>query len=312
VPDDFKKENAVPGNLFAADNKICYVRFKPALLMSTRSKQRVKKFFHRNGVLEMEQSFRGDKLHGASRTWYRNGQLATEEFYHDGLLHGIVRQWNSSGKLLGSYDMQDGTGTQKCWHENGKLRRECITVGGRIYGRIRLWLSDGNLISEGILLEGRPATAAEYRRAAARDSRLPLLSAGGTSKMSRKGPALQKHIQRIFVLDLLKRGNQSEARAWIQAADNRGRSLGRFPTIKIAATFIEELYRAGALKVIVPDIYQNRRGDQFADGLLVKLPEKSATRKQIRAACSHLRKSRRGVLQPETDLKEAYLYINMS
>ena len=100
--------------------------------MSARPKQGVRRIFHRNGVVAVEENFCGQKLHGRRRTWHRNGQLATEEFYLDGRLHGVVRQWNENGKLLGSYQMEHGTGTQKSWHDNGRLNLEFATVERRI------------------------------------------------------------------------------------------------------------------------------------------------------------------------------------
>jgi hypothetical protein len=54
--------------------------------------------------------------------------------------------------------------------------------------------------------------------------------------------------------------------------------------------FVTELYQAGALEVILPDIYRNQRGDQFADGMLVKLPKGAKQRKAIRAVCAALQK----------------------
>ena len=131
--------------------------------------------FHRNGVVAVEENFRGQKLHGRRRTWHRNGQLATEEFYRDGRLHGVCRQWNENGRLLGSFRMEHGTGTQKSWHDNGRLNQEFTTVEGEFCGRSRLWLRDGTLISDRVLLFGRNVTPGQYRKAAAKDPRLPKL-----------------------------------------------------------------------------------------------------------------------------------------
>ncbi len=277
--------------------------------MSTQPKQETNRFFHRNGVLEMEETFRGQKLHGRRRTWHRNGQLAMEEFYLDGLLHGTIRQWNEDGKLLGSCEVQHGTGLQKSWHDNGKLRHEFNTVDGEFCGRDRVWLQDGTLISDLIYLQGRPVTVAKYRRAAAKDARLPKLRGGNPVRTPRKSRAVKKHILDVFVAGLLKKRNQAEALEWLNAAGKRARTLGRFKNVGIASKFVEELYQAGAIKVIAPDIYEGKRGEQFSDSLLVKLPKSASERKAIRAICQQIRKNDHGAFQPDEDLGESHLYI---
>ena len=62
---------------------------------------------------------------------------------------------------------------------------------------------------------------------------------------------------------------------------------GHFKRGSDALKFVEQLYQAGAVKVIVPDIYQSRKGDQFADNLLVQLPKAVAPRKSVRLERFH-------------------------
>jgi hypothetical protein len=116
------------------------------------------------------------------------------------------------------------------------------------------------------------------------------------------------------VAGLLEKPNRREARAWLRKpGDERtARSLGRFKRETDAARFVEELYRAGAREVVVPDIYDNKAGDQFADGLLVRLPKAGAKRAGIRKVCVQLRKKRLGVVQPNADFGEAFLYLSMA
>ena len=246
--------------------------------MSTRPKQVVRRIFHRNGVVAAEENFCGQKLHGRRRTWHRNGELASEEFYRDGLLHGPCSQWDENGKLLGKYKMIHGTGTQQSWHGNGRLNLEFSTVNGGFFGRSRLWLQDGTLLSDQIYLQGRVVTPVEYRKESSRDTRLPKLK-GGIGKTLPKNRTTQKLIHRVFVSSLLAKRNRSEARTWLNAGDKTARSLGHFKRSSDAAKFVEEIYQAGAVKVIVPDIYQGKHGDQFADALLVQLPKPPKARK---------------------------------
>lgn len=276
--------------------------------MNAKPKQSVRPTFHRNGVVAVEERLRGLKLHGRRRTWHRNGKLASEEYYRDGLLHGICRQWNENGKLLGSFQMKHGTGVQKSWHENGQLNLEFSTVNGKFCGRSRLWLQDGTLLSDKIYLQGRIVTPKEYHKAAQKNPNLPKLR-GRVAKPSRSTP---QHIHQVFVSALLKRQNCSEARAWLKANDGTARSLGHFKTAGAALKFIEDVYLAGAVKVIVPDIYYGKRGGQFADALLVQLPRTVKVRKSVRKACGKLRSRNLGAVEPDKDIGETYLFLSMA
>jgi hypothetical protein len=279
--------------------------------MIARAKQSARRMLHRNGVVAVEENFSGHKLHGRRRTWHHNGQLATEEFYQDGLLHGLCRQWNENGRLLGSFRMEHGTGTQKSWHGNGRLNMEFTTIAGEFCGRSRLWLRDGTLISDRVVLYGRPVTRDKYQRAMLSEPRLPKLR-GWPAKLPPGNRALRKHIQHVFVLGLLSKRNRSEARAWLKTGGKTMRSAGRFKRESDALRFVEELYRAGAVKVIVPDIYQDKTGGQFSDHLMVKLPRAVAARKAVHKACKQLQSRRLGAVEPDEDLGEAYLLLSMA
>jgi len=258
----------------------------------------------------LEERYRAGIPHGLRRMWHRNGQLAEEQTYRHGILHGICRQWNEDGKLLGSYRMENGTGLQRSWHGNGRLNQEFSTVDGQFCGRSRMWLRDGTLISDHILLFDQNVTPERYRQATAKDPRLPKLR----SRIGKPPPnnqAMEKHMQHLFVTSLLARQNRSEAQAWLQADGKTARSLGRFKHAAKALKFVGELYQAGAVKVILPDIYQNKRGDQFADNMLVQLPKAAKQRKAIRTVCTQLRKGDLGAVMPDRDLGETHLYISM-
>lgn len=276
--------------------------------MSAKLKRSVRRMFHRNGVVAVEENVRGQKSHGRRRTWHRNGKLASEEFYRDGLLHGVFRQWNESGVLLGSYKMEQGTGIQKDWHDNGRLNLEFSTVNGGFSGRSRQWLQDGTLLSDQIYLEGRIVTPDEYRKAAKQNPNLPKLR-GRIAKSKRPTP---KHIHQVFVSSLLGKCNCIEARTWLNAGDKTIHSLGHFKRAGDVAKFVEELYQAGAVKVIVPEIYLGKRGEQFADALLVQLPKPAKTRKAIRRACDKLQRQNLGAVEPQKDIGETHLFLSMA
>ena len=258
----------------------------------------------------LEERYRAGIPHGLRRMWHRNGQLAEEQTYRHGIVHGICRQWNEDGKLLGSFSMENGTGLQRSWHSNGRLSQEFTTVDGRFCGRCRTWLRDGTLTLDHVLLFDRKVTPDQYRRAAAKDPRLPRLR-GRIGKPAPNNRATEKHLQHIFVMALLARRNRSEARVWLQADGKFARSLGRFKRTAGALKFVGELYQAGAVEVILPDIYRNKRGDQFADNLLVQMPKAVKRRKAIRAVCMQLQKDDLGAFLPDRDLGESHLYISM-
>ena len=156
-------------------------------------------------------------------------------------------------------------------------------------------------------------TADEYRAAAKRDPTLPQVR-GRAGRQFPSGLECERRIQRIFVRGLLSKPNRSEARKWLERdlADKTRRSLGRFKVEADAAKFVEAIYHAGATEVIVPDIYMDRRGNQFADGLLVKLPKSPERRRAVRRACGQLRRHKLGSVQPGTDLGESHLFLAMA
>lgn len=251
------------------------------------------------------------RRHGVARVWHKNGRLASEERYANGLLHGVCRQWNEAGRLLGKYRMVQGTGVQYAWHDNRKPQMELSTVRGEFCGRSRSWLSDGTVLSDEIYLRGRLVTADGYRVAAAKDKSLPML---GRAAVRTVKPVSEKHIHRVFVAALLAKPNRTAAETWLDdtRADKTARSLGRFKRETDAAKFITALYNAGASEVIVPDVYRNKAGEQFADGLLVRLPKAPTKRKAIRQVCTQLQKRRLGAVQPDADIGESHLFLSMT
>jgi hypothetical protein len=280
-----------------------------ARVMSTIFQQH----FYRTGQIRERVPFRNGRRHGIARVWHKNGVLALEELYRDGLLHGVCRQWNEAGKLLGRYKMVHGTGLQREWYDNGQLQLEVSTVRGEFTGRNRTWLCDGTLLSERFYLHDRIVNAAAYREATTKDKSLPRFR-GEPAKLPPKNRRTEKHILDVFVRWLLGKPNRSEARKWLtkKTGDQAARSLGRFKRENDAAKFVQALYQAGAVAVIAPDIYRNKTGDQFADGLVVRLPRSAAARRAIRRVCVQLRRRKLGAMQPDGDIGESHLYLSLA
>jgi len=279
--------------------------------MNSKLKSEVQRTYYRPGILMLEEHFAGGQPHGFWRRWHRNGQLAEERIYRHGLVHGLCRQWNDAGKLLGSFQMVNGTGVQKSWHDNGRLHMEFSMVEGQFCGHGRTWLRDGTLVVEDFSLFNRKVTPAQYRRAAVTDARLPKLR-GRIGKPPVDNPAMEQHSYRVVVGWMLKKRNRVEAQSWLKAADKKKRTLGWFKRASAAVNFVEELYQAGAVKVIAPEIYHNNRGDEFADCLLVQLPKKPSQRQAIRAVCARFLKGGLGAVQPDPDWGETHLYVSLA
>ena len=266
----------------------------------------------RNGQLRQKSPVQRGRRHGVARTWHPNGILATEQYFKNGLLHGRCRQWDHAGKLLGEFVMRHGTGLQREWHDNGQLKIEVSTVGGQFCGRNRIWLRDGTLISERFYLHGRQVTPDRYAQAAAGDESLSRY-AEKPARLPKTTRTTTRRIHQTFVEGILAKSSRKEARSWFStgADAKRGRSLGRLRSERSAVAFIESLYAAGTPEVIVPGIYRDKRGNEFADGLLVRLPRLKAVRARIRKLCATLRRRSLGVVQPDRDIGETHLYLSM-
>ncbi len=268
----------------------------------------IQKSWYRNGLFREETPLRNGKRHGVARLWHKNGHLASEEHYANGLLHGICRQWSESGRLLGQYRMVQGTGVQLVWHDNGKLQMELSTVGGEFCGRSRIWLRDGTPLSNDIYLRGKLVSADEYRAAAVKDRSLPKLGRGVRKVLK---PVSEQHVHRVFIAAQLAKPNSREARVWLEQKSS-GKALGRFKRQNDAARFVAALYDVGAIKVIAPDVYRSKKGEEFADALLVRLPKSAAQRSAIRNVCAQLPKRKLGAVQPDVDMGEAYLFLSLA
>lgn len=285
------------------------IRYTCAKVVSTT----IQKTFYRNGQLHERVPMRNGRRHGVVRTWHRNGKRASEESYQDGLLHGIFRYWNEAGRRLGEYLMAYGSGVQREWHDNGRLKIEVWTDHGVFSGRNRIWLRDGTLLSERFYLHGFCVSPERYRAVATKDKTLPKFR-GKPAQWTGKHRVKPEHIHRVFVKSLLEKRSQREARKWLtkKTGDKTARSLGRFKREHDTAKFVEALYGAGAVEVVVADIYRNKARDQFADCLLVQLPKGALKRKAIRKVCAQLRTRKLGAMQPDSDIGEGHLYLSLA
>lgn len=259
----------------------------------------------------MENRLAGVQFEGVCRAWHYNGQLAEETRYRHGKLHGISRQWNAKGHLLGSFTMDHGTGTMRQWYQDGRLCSESDLLDGKFHGRLRTWLRDGTLVQEIFCIGNRDATRSDYLKAAKNHPDWPQYKGQSAGRVARENAALEcKHFE-LYVESLLEKSH-AEARKWLgEAAGRDMRSLARFRTPGVALRFVESLYDAGAVAAIAVPIYDGKRGKQFADLLLVRLPQTRAKRKVLRKLCQNCCDKRGGAMLPEKDIGEIHLLLNL-
>jgi hypothetical protein len=114
----------------------------------------------------------------------------------------------------------------------------------------------------------------------------------------------------LFIQSAFENPNHSEARAWLKAEQRpQSRSLAKFATTKAALKFVEQLYSAGAVAVIIAAIYAGQRKKLFADWLLIQLPEAKTKRDSLRKICQAFCRKRGGALLPESDMRETHLWL---
>ncbi len=71
----------------------------------------------------MEYGLRNNQMHGWFRTWYSNGMLCEESYYLEDKEHGIAKQFNDQGELIGTYQMNYGTGVDLWYQEKASWRK---------------------------------------------------------------------------------------------------------------------------------------------------------------------------------------------
>ena len=101
--------------------------------------------------------------------------------------------------------------------------------------------------------------------------------------------------------------NGIEARDWLTSNSHPyALASNRFETTIDALEFVEELYRAGALAVLVKDIRQEAEGG-YTDTLFVQLPDDKSVREKI-FAITNLEARREG-FSPETETGQIELTL---
>jgi hypothetical protein len=205
--------------------------------------------------------------------------------------------------------MNRGTGTIRHWFNDGRLCSESDLLDGKFHGRMRTWLRDGTLVEEAFCIDNSNVSRAAYLKAAKDHPDWPQYKGQAAGRVKRETAALECKNFELYVESLLEKSH-AEAGKWLAEATRPDmRSLARFRTARVALRFVNELYDAGAIAVIGVPIYADKRGKQFADFLLVRLPQSKTRRKTLRKLCQNCCDKCGGAIMPEKDICERHLFL---
>lgn len=77
-----------------------------------------KRLFYEDGTIEFDYAIRDGEPHGYAYRFYESGKMMQAVPYRSGQEHGTIKQWSEDGDLLGTYDMDKGTGVDLWWQED--------------------------------------------------------------------------------------------------------------------------------------------------------------------------------------------------
>jgi hypothetical protein len=269
------------------------------------------RYYYRNGQISEEAPLRDGLRHGIARSWYKNGTPATQEAYQNDLQHGVCRQWNETGKLLGEYRMDHGTGIQRVWYENGVVQWEQSFAKGKATGPCRMWLQDGSFASEQWLIENRDVSREQFEKAATKHPEWPKHAINGTTRRNMPRAQVEKRAFRLHCRRLLAKPNTRDAARWLEEAKTGSRLVGRLSGRR-ARTIVRDALAAGARRVLAADIYSSKQGKEFADVLLVELPQSKTHRASVRKVFTSLAGREKCAVQPDGDYGDPWLYVYLA
>lgn len=274
----------------------------------------VERTYHDNGALHSETPKVDGVVHGFVRHWYDNGQLGIEAPMVNGLVHGVVRNWDRSGNLLGTYEMQQGTGLEIHYHTNGRIRSLCSYIDGRISGPAKSYLESGEILAEGYWLDGKPVTWDKYEAAAKDDSRLPnpvdyrpeipAKIAKLKELEARIGPA---GMADLLPKQLIEHSRTRDALEWLDESDTRslGEGMQRGRSIRL----VKKLLELGANRVLATSIDAYDNDEQNTGEIIIELPAERTERKRLFDHVGRL--ARKQGFSKEADVGQQYLLLTL-
>ena len=281
----------------------------------TNMSHRIEKQFYPNGQLETEITyFDGPERRWLTRHWHPNGTLEFEVPVRNGVPDGLAKYWNDKGELLGQYEISNGTGVQKGWHRDGSLMAEVTWVDGERTGRGRSYFEGGVLAAETYWIKNQQISKKKYIEASQRDLSLPHYETISKSGVSRKRSSKAKQVvvnkssnEDSMIEKMLMAGEAKEVLEWLTSGQTGTRTLGELPSQQSSIELAKEIYKLGATKVFAVKIDASDTESENTSKLILSLPKKSNSRKQVFAWCADIAKNLG--FEPEYDAGQKHIFL---
>jgi hypothetical protein len=273
----------------------------------------VKRSYHTNGAIAAEVTEIDGAPHGVTRHWHPNGAPAMEIPMSRGIIDGTVKQWNDKGELLGSCEINKGTGTYRMWHPNGQLMGETSMIDGKWTGRQLAYFDTGELVGETYWLENEKVSKKRYLEASKQNPNLPRYEdepkSGAKNPQKKAGKLPNRPIRSPdeLPLKLLQGARVREALAWLEESRQPSRSLGEATGQDESIRLVRELHSLGAVAVHAVEIDGAANDDQNTGRLVIELSQDQKQRKKVLEFCGDI--AREAGFDPALDIGQRYLLL---
>jgi len=273
----------------------------------------VRRAYYPDGSIRGEVTLVDGIPEGVSRDWHPNGILASELTMRHGIPEGVGKQWNEEGELLGTFEIKDGTGTQRIWYPDGTLMGETPWLHGKRTGRLRAYFEDGEHAADTYWLGNERVSKKRYMDACEHNPELPRYEPEPPARKperKKKAPATPAGPTTPsdeFELQLLAGPAVREALAWLEETREPSRSLGEATGQDESIRFVKELYDFGAVTVHAVEIDGAPSEDQNTGKLVIEPPQDQGQRDKLLDLCGELAIEQG--FDPEPDVGQRYLFL---
>ena len=256
-----------------------------------QEKTRAEIKYHDDGSKRAEIQYKGDHVHGTTRTWHLNGQIESEIPVFSSKKHGVSKHWNASGKLLGTNLFVHGTGVFRSWHDNGQLQSETWLANEIPEGWQRCWCENGELLVETFFSKGK--IVKQKKAIAAIEAKW--------SQSDKSQDALQ-----FASAEALENCVRIEAREWL-GDGSLDRRLGENFTYVDSLQLVDEVYECGAKRVEVALFGESIDDADSVSMLVVELPPDAHNREKVFSIKSDV--ERFSGLDEEDDVGQVFVFV---
>jgi hypothetical protein len=221
--------------------------------------------------------------------------------FNNGVPDGVGRQWNKNAELICSFEIINGTGTERSWNEAQGLRDEVSWVDGMTTGRWRVYSADGSVIGDTYWIRNRQVSRKRYIEACQTDPTLPRYDDIAAVRKRTSGNAPCDSENDAFCEQIVLSGDVKEARDWVSSGKC---FLGEATDQRQSTELVESLYTAGAVIVWVIKVSVEPSGEQIAGKLIIELPQAQDKRKQVFSICDEIAEN--AGFEAESDCGQRY------